>query len=169
MKVLLTVVGWLLTLAGVAALVLPGPGLMLLFAGVAVLAQVYPWAERWLDPIELRALRSAAAGVETTSRVVMSTLGAVGLGAVGGLWIVQPAAPSWWPIADKWWLFGGPWTGWTLVFSAVVALALLVYSYRRFHGNPDAVAALGREIEDADGERRASADRVRQRLHREGQ
>lgn len=169
MKVLLTVVGWLLTLAGLAALVLPGPGLMLLFAGVAVLAQVYPWAERWLDPIELRALRSAAAGVETWPRIIGSTLGALGLGGLGVLWIVQPDVPSWWPIADKWWLFGGPWTGWTLVFSAVVALALLVYSYRRFHGQPDAVAALSREIEEADEERHEASDRMRQRLHRDGE
>ncbi|HEY1119404.1 MAG TPA: PGPGW domain-containing protein [Acidimicrobiales bacterium] len=165
-KVLLTTLGWVLLVAGVAALVLPGPGLLLIFAGLGVLAQQYPWAERWLDPVELRALKASAEGVETWPRVVMSTVLAVGIGVFGVLWIVQPAAPAWWPVADKWWLFGGLWTGVTLVISSVVALVLLVYSFRRFHGKPEALEVLQRRIDQADAEQHEAAEELRERMHR---
>ncbi|TNM41960.1 hypothetical protein FHP29_08290 [Nocardioides albidus] len=152
-RVLLEVLGWLLLLAGIAAMILPGPGLLLMAAGLAVLSQQYTWAERLLDPVLLRALRAAADGVETWPRIVMSTIGALGLAAFGALWIVRPEAPSWWPIADRWWLFGGAGTGITLIASSLIALALLVYSYRRFHGKPEARAALEGRIEEADERR----------------
>lgn len=162
-RVLLEVLGWLLLLAGIAAILLPGPGLLLMAAGLAVLSQQYTWAERLLDPVLLRALRAAAEGVETWPRIVMSTIFALGLGAFGALWIIGPEVPSWWPIADRWWLAGGVWTGVTLVFSCVLALALLVYSYRRFHGKPEARAALEGRIDEADGDAQEQRERMRRR------
>ena len=151
-RVLLEAVGWLLLLAGIAALVLPGPGLLLMFAGLAVLSQQYAWAERWVEPVRLRALRGAAESVATWPRIVGSSLFALGLVACGVLWVASPAAPDWWPLADGWWLPGGLWTGITQIVSGVLALALIVYSYRRFHGKPEAVAELSEEIEEADEE-----------------
>lgn len=151
-RLLLETVGWLLLVAGVAALVLPGPGLILLFAGLAVLSQQYTWAERWVEPVRLRALRGAAESVETWPRIIASCVFAVGLGACGVLWIVKPDVPSWWPVDDGWWLPGGVWTGVTQIVSAFLALALIAYSYRRFHGKPDAVAELEGAIDDADEE-----------------
>lgn len=158
-RVLLEVVGWLLLLAGIAALVLPGPGLLLMFAGLAVLSQQYEWAERWVEPVRLRALRAAAESVETWPRIVASTVLAVGLVACGVVWIRQPAMPTWWPQDDRWWapdeswwLPGEIWTGVTQIASGVLALVLIVYSYRRFNGKPEAVEELGREIEEADEE-----------------
>lgn len=165
-RVLLEVVGWALLLAGVAAMVLPGPGLLLMAAGLAVLSRQYTWAERLLDPVMLRALRAAAEGVETWPRVVMSTIGALSLAGFGALWIIEPDAPSWWPVDDKWWLAGGPWTGVTLLFSCVLALVLIVYSFRRFHGKPDAVAALESKIEEADDEAEEQRERIRHRERR---
>lgn len=44
----ITLVGTVLVLAGLAMLVLPGPGLVVLFAGVAVLSTEFPWASRLL-------------------------------------------------------------------------------------------------------------------------
>jgi hypothetical protein len=149
-RLLLEGVGWLLVVAGIAALVLPGPGLLMIFAGLALLSQQYEWAERRVDPIRLRALRSAAEGVQTWPRLVGSTLAALAIGAVGVLWIVRPDAPAWWPLRDSWWLLGGWGTGATLLLSCLIALATLAYSYRRFRGRPDAFAALQREIEQAD-------------------
>jgi hypothetical protein len=149
-RLLLEVVGWLLLVLGVAALVLPGPGLLLMFAGLAVLSQQYEWAERAVEPVRLRALKGAAQGVETWPRIVASSVFSVGLAAWGVLWIVNPDVPSWWPLSDGWWLPGGVWTGVTQIVSGMLALALIVYSYRRFHGNPDAVAALQGDIDDAD-------------------
>ncbi len=65
-RIVLEVVGWVLVVAGIAALVLPGPGLLMLFAGLVILSQEYDWAERRVEPIKVRALRGAAEGVETT-------------------------------------------------------------------------------------------------------
>ncbi|TWG90042.1 putative transmembrane protein PGPGW [Nocardioides sp. J9] len=162
-RVVLEVVGWVLLLAGVAALVLPGPGLLLMASGLAILSQQYTWAERLLEPVLLRALRAAAEGVETWPRILMSTAGALALGGLGALWLVGPDTPSWWPVADKWWLVGGPWTGVTLVLSSLIALGLLVYSYRRFHGKPEARAALESQIEEADEDAHEQRDRLRRR------
>ncbi|WP_182378147.1 PGPGW domain-containing protein [Nocardioides sp. WS12] len=163
-RLLLEALGWILLLAGVAAMVLPGPGLLLMAAGLAVLSQQYTWAERLLDPVMLRALRGAAEGVETWPRVIASTIAGLGLGAFGVLWIIGPDVPSWWPIGDKWWLFGGVWTGVTLLFSCVLALALLVYAFRRFHGKPEAVAALEGKIGEADVEAHEERERLRQKV-----
>lgn len=149
-RLLLEGLGWLLVLAGIAALVLPGPGLLMLFAGLVLLSQQYEWAERRVEPVRLRALRSAADGVETWPRIVLSTLGALVIGGFGVLWLADPPAPSWWPLEATWWLLGGRWTGITLLLSAAIALALLGYSYRRFHGKPEARAELDREIGESD-------------------
>ena len=141
-RVLLEVVGWVLVLAGIAALILPGPGLLLLAAGLFVLSQQYEWAERRVDPILDRALIGAATGVESLWKVALSVLFAVGLGACGVLWIASPPAPDWWPFSESLWLPGGIPTGITQIASAVVALGLIVWSYHRYHGKPERVAEL---------------------------
>jgi hypothetical protein len=155
-RLLLETLGWLLVAAGIAALVLPGPGLLMLFAGLALLAREYEWARRRLEPVRLRALRGAADSVQTWPRIVLSGLGALVILGLGLLWTVDPDPPGWWPLRASWWLLGGAWTGVTLEVSGVLALVLLVYSYRRFHGDPEARAALDREIDEADeaGDRR---------------
>ena len=56
-----TVVGAVLVLAGVAMLVLPGPGLVVMFAGVAVLSTEFPWAARLLHRMNEVASRVWAA------------------------------------------------------------------------------------------------------------
>ena len=148
----LEIVGWTLLVAGIAALVLPGPGLLMIFAAMAVLSQQYEWAERRLDPIKYRALKGAAESVETVPRIIASIIGVLLLFAAGALWIANPAVPGWWPLSDGWWLPGGVATAVTQIGSGVIAAALIVYSYRRFHDKPDAVLALEGQIEDADRE-----------------
>lgn len=142
--------GWVLLLAGLAAIFLPGPGLLMIFAGLALLSRQYEWANRRVQPVRLRAMRGAAESVATWPRIVASVTGAVVLAVCGVVWILQPPAPGWWAFADSWWLPGGLWTGITQIASAGIALALIVYSYRRFHGRPDALRALEEEIEEAD-------------------
>lgn len=151
-RVGLEVVGWGLLLAGIAALVLPGPGLLMMFAGLGVLSQQYEWAERRLAPVKYRALKGAAVGVESVPKIVLSVLGVLFLWACAVLWIVKPAAPGWWPAGETWWLLGGATTGVTLAASGLVALTLVVYSYRRFRGHPEELAALDAEIDEADRE-----------------
>ena len=154
-RLAIEVVGWGLLLAGIAALVLPGPGLLMIFAALAVLSQQYEWAERRLAPVKYRALKGAAESVETWPRIVVSCVGAVLLAVAGVVWIAGPAVPSWWPLSEAWWLPGGVATGVTQIASAFIAIGLVVYSYRRFFGKPDAVAELEREIDEADQEYRA--------------
>ena len=50
----------------------------------------------------------------------------------GVLWCMHPPAPSWWPLDEKWWLYGGWGPGSTMIFSGVVAAGVLVYSYLNF-------------------------------------
>ncbi|WP_309648717.1 PGPGW domain-containing protein [Nocardioides sp.] len=151
-RVALEVVGWVLVVAGIAALILPGPGLLMVFGGLAILSQQYEWAERRLAPIKFRALKGAAESVETVPRVVASVVGALLLFVAGAVWIWSPPVPGWWPVSDAWWLPGGIATAVTQIASGFIALVLVVYSYRRFHGDPDAVAELEEERERADAD-----------------
>ena len=52
---LVLVVGIALVGAGVALLVLPGPGILVVLAGLAVLASEFPWARRALHWVRARA------------------------------------------------------------------------------------------------------------------
>jgi uncharacterized protein (TIGR02611 family) len=131
-KVGIQVLGWILVAVGIAALVLPGPGLLALFAGMALLATQYAWAERRLEPVRKAALRTAADSVSTTPRIVVSALGVLVLVALGVTWGLRPPAPGWWPVEDRWWLLGGWGTGVTLILSGLIAGVMIVYSYRNF-------------------------------------
>lgn len=151
-RIALEVVGWGLVIAGIAALVLPGPGLIMLAGGLIVLSQQYEWAERRVEPIKREALKGAANSVETWPRIALSVLGVLALAACGVLWWVKPEMPDWYPLAERWWLPGGKGTGGTQIGSAIVAAGLLVWSYRRFHGHPDEIAAV-EAAADADDDR----------------
>jgi hypothetical protein len=149
-RVVLETAGWLLLVVGIAALILPGPGLLGVFAGLVLLSQQYDWAERRTDPIKYRALKAAAEGVETWPRIVVSLLGVVFLVVCGVVWIMRPPTPDWWPLSDFWWLPGGLGTGITQIVSAGIAVVLIVYSYRRFHGESGALEELDEKIKEAD-------------------
>ena len=142
-RIVLEVVGWILVVAGIAALVLPGPGLLMIFGGLVILSQEYAWAERRLEPIKVRALRGAAEGVENWLRITMSAGLAVGLIACGVLWIWGPdEPPAWWSLPELLWLPGGTATGVTQIASGLVALGLIGYSYRRFRIRKEPVPEL---------------------------
>ncbi|AUI52499.1 Putative transmembrane protein (PGPGW) [Arthrobacter crystallopoietes] len=126
------VLGWALIAVGLAALVLPGPGLLALAAGLVVLSLRYAWAERLLVPIKTEALKIAQKEVKTWPRIVASALGGLVAIAAGILWGVRPPTPDWWAFGDRWWLSGGWIVGSTLIVSGLVALALMTYSFRKF-------------------------------------
>jgi uncharacterized protein (TIGR02611 family) len=147
-RLALETLGWLLVVAGIAALILPGPGLLLLFAGLAILSRQYEWAERRMRPVEKRAMHAAAESVQTWPRIILSLIGVCWLIGAGVLWLVGPEAPDWWQWEESWWLAGGWPTGVTLVGSGLIALAMIVYSFRRFRGD-------GAQSEDV---RRVAAD-----------
>ncbi len=126
------VAGLLLLLVGVAALFLPGPGLLTIAAGLAVLSTQYAWAERLLHPLKARAFRLAAEGVRSWPRVAFAALSALTMVAVGILWGIGFSVPRWWPVAENLWLVGGWATGVTIIVSGGMALGLITYSYLRF-------------------------------------
>lgn len=129
-KTWVTVLGWVLLLAGLAALVLPGPGLLLVLSGVLVLSQEYAWAERRVDPLKRKAFEVAAAGVETWARICLSALGGLSLVVAGVVWCLEPTIPQVWILGPRLPFSGWP-AGSSLILSGLVALGLLVWSVQR--------------------------------------
>jgi putative transmembrane protein PGPGW len=70
--VVVAVLGGLLTLAGIGLLVLPGPGFVLVAAGLAVLATRFSWAKKPLD----YARDKAEQGIEEVGKSPLRALGA---------------------------------------------------------------------------------------------
>jgi hypothetical protein len=113
--------GGLLVVVGVALLVLPGPGLLLVLAGLVVLSNQFPSVEKYVDPVQDRAMKAAEQSVSSPLRIAGSVL--AGLALIGG-------GIAWGLLGKRVWLGGWP-TGSSLILSGLVLLALLVYSYRR--------------------------------------
>ncbi|MFE7752188.1 PGPGW domain-containing protein [Streptomyces sp. NPDC057428] len=111
--------GGALLLTGLALLVLPGPGLLLVLAGLLVLSRQFPSLTRYVDPVQGRALRAAADSVASPLRIAASVLTGLALLAAGLVWGLEPRLP-----------FGGWPTGVGLIVSSLVLFALLVWSYR---------------------------------------
>ena len=124
--------GWLLVVVGIAALVLPGPGLLAIFAGMALLATQYDWAERRLEPVKKAAFKTAAESVSSPLKIVLSVLFCIALIALGIFWSIQPHTPDWWSLPDKLWLPGGITPGVTLIASGLIAAMMIAYSYKKF-------------------------------------
>ncbi len=135
-RIVLETLGWILVVGGIAALVLPGPGLLGIFAGLALLSQQYEWAERRVDPIKEKALKAAAEGVETPTRITLSVTAALILMACGVLWIWSPPAPGWWPVDDGGGCSAASAPASPRSLSGLIAIGMIVYSYRRFRSGP---------------------------------
>lgn len=125
------IVGWTLVLLGIAALVLPGPGLLTILAGVLVLAREYTWAERRVEPLKRRAFDAAEQSVQTWPRVLVSAASACILVLVGVVWGVDPEIGTFGPVGPRL-PFGGWGTGAAIIASGLFALGLIGYSLRRF-------------------------------------
>jgi hypothetical protein len=88
-KVVVTVAGPFIVLAGVAMLVLPGPGLVVMGVGFAVLAVEYPWARRVVTAAghglsrlrDLMLPRGASGGRRVLGGAMVVAAGAAGFAA----------------------------------------------------------------------------------------
>ncbi len=129
---------------GVILMPLPGPGMLIVVTGLVILAQNNEWAERKLLPMKKQAYRAAKEGVKTWPRIVVSALGGMSVVAVGTTFILAPPAPDFWPLDERWWLFGGTWTGVSIVISGLIALGVLVYSVKKFRGDRDPLERVSR-------------------------
>jgi hypothetical protein len=119
-RLLYTVAGGLLLLIGIALLVLPGPGLILVVAGVAILARAFPRLERHLEPLRARAAKVAEESVSSPWRLAGSILAGLALIAAGLVWALASDLP-----------FDGWPTGASLIASGIILFALLAYSHRQ--------------------------------------
>jgi hypothetical protein len=119
-KIAFGLVGGLLLVAGVALLVLPGPGLLLVLAGLLVLANAFPAAQRFVAPVRHRAMQAAEESVSSPVRILFSVGTGLVLIAAGVVWGLKPDLP-----------LGGWATGASLILSGVVLLALLAVSHHR--------------------------------------
>src|SRR5215207_9162486 len=105
-----------------------GGGLLLVIGVVLlVLANGFPAAQKFVDPVERRAMKAAEESVASPLRMVFS----IGTGAVliaaGVVWWVVPGLP-----------LGGWPTGCSLILSGLILLGLLVVSYRRVRSQREA-------------------------------
>lgn len=92
-------VGVLTVVVGLFLIPLPGPGWLIVFAGLALLATEFAWAGRLLDYARGR-VRAWTDWVLSQSVLVRGAIGAAGLGvAVGAVWLYLAirGAPAWVP------------------------------------------------------------------------
>lgn len=129
------IIGWILTVAGIILIPAPGPGTLVLVAGISLLARNYVWAQKLLDPLERRATEAAKFGVATWPRIFLSFLGGVWLAALGVIWWIGPDIPEFTVLGVG---FGPelPASGWATALglwaSAIAAWGLLAYSVVRW-------------------------------------
>jgi uncharacterized protein (TIGR02611 family) len=99
-RVVVAVIGFAIIVTGLALIPLPGPGWLIVFAGLAVLSTEFAWAERLLQ-----FARNKVAGwtgwVIRQPLGVRATIGLVGLAFVAGAVFLYDAVvgfPSWTPV-----------------------------------------------------------------------
>ncbi len=84
------ILGSILTLVGCVLLVLPGPGMLVLAAGLAILSRDVPFARRLYDRVHDRIPKTATGGVPMW--VIILTLAAfaiaLGVSIVAAVWYV---------------------------------------------------------------------------------
>ncbi|MEE1927897.1 PGPGW domain-containing protein [Streptomyces sp. TRM 70351] len=119
-RVVLATVGGTLLLVGIALLVLPGPGLLLVLSGMVLLSRAVPSLARHVEPVRARAMKAAADSVASPWRIAGSVLTGLALIGSGLAWGLLPALP-----------FAGWTTGASLIVSGVILFTLLVWSHRR--------------------------------------
>lgn len=144
--------GWFLVAAGILMMIMPGPGMLTLVAGVALLSRHYEWAELILDPLHRKAVEGARFGVATIPRIMVSVLGIASVVAVGIIWWMSPTIP-------EFSVFGvgfGPelpaagWVGGTgILFSAGLGVVALVYSIVKYRGTSDEEAPAEPDLAEA--------------------
>lgn len=94
------VLGVGLVLVGLLLIPLPGPGWLIVFGGLAVLATEFPWAERLLD-FARRHVSAWTSWVAARSMRLRALIGVAGLAVVAGaVWLydVVVGLPGWVPV-----------------------------------------------------------------------
>ncbi|WP_134766573.1 PGPGW domain-containing protein [Nocardioides sp. 1609] len=85
--------GWTLVVVGVVLMPLPGPGTLIVVAGLRILVPYHRWAAASYDRVRERAVAAARAGVATRLRVVVSLAGVVWITVLSGMYAVDVSIP----------------------------------------------------------------------------
>jgi uncharacterized protein (TIGR02611 family) len=135
MKTVVTaVLGFVLLLAGIALLVLPGPGFVLVAAGLAVLATRFSWAKKPLDYAKDKAQQGVGEIARSKWRAALALGCALALIAVGLLGVFGVDLP-----------FLNMLTAIVLILSGLFLVGTVIYA--RARGNrtaPETLAAADR-------------------------
>lgn len=99
-RVVVGLVGAAIVLGGIVLIPLPGPGWLIVFAGLAVLATEFTWAGRLLDFARSKVM-SWTSWVTEQSVAVRALIGLVSMLAVAGavwLYVAVQGVPGWVPL-----------------------------------------------------------------------
>src|SRR3954452_21847887 len=118
--VAVAVLGGLLTLAGIALLVLPGPGFVLVAAGLAVLATRFSWAQKPLDYAKDKAQQGVEEVAKSPWRAAGAVLAALALVVLGVLALAGVDLP-----------FVNAFTAVVLILSGLFLVATVVFARRQ--------------------------------------
>jgi uncharacterized protein (TIGR02611 family) len=98
-RVLVAIIGFAIIVTGFALIPLPGPGWLIVFAGLALLSTEFAWAERLLRYARAK-VRGWTSWVTHQPIAVRALIGLVGLAFVAGaviLYVDVVGVPSWVP------------------------------------------------------------------------
>ena len=99
-RVVVAIIGFAIIVTGLALIPLPGPGWLIVFAGLAVLSTEFAWAERLLHYAR-RKVHGWTEWVIHQRLAVRAMIGLVGLAFVAGavtLYAVVVGVPAWMPL-----------------------------------------------------------------------
>jgi uncharacterized protein (TIGR02611 family) len=125
----ITIVGACLVLGGIALMPLPGPGILVVVAGLAVLATEYVWARRLLRRAKAEAERAQEEAVASPARIATTVLSALAMCGVGITMLIVEDVH--WPILDS--LIDSVWsptTGGVVVVSSLIPLVTTAVTLR---------------------------------------
>jgi drug/metabolite transporter (DMT)-like permease len=126
---IITVVGLLIVAGGIALMVLPGPGILLVVVGLAVLATEYAWARNLLGTAKEKAVKAQEEAVASPWRTGATVLFALGMIVTGvAMMVVDDVAwPAYDSLLDSFWK---PLTGGIVIVTSVILLTTTALALR---------------------------------------
>ena len=129
-----TIVGVALLVLGAAMMVLPGPGILVIVGGLALLATEYVWARKMLKTAQAQAEKVQEAAVASPVRTAGTLLFGVALLGLGlaMVFLRDVDLPFWSPV-----------TGGILAVTAVILLTTTYLTFRAARGEETTHTAAG--------------------------
>jgi uncharacterized protein (TIGR02611 family) len=123
-KSAVTILGVALLAAGLAMMVLPGPGILVIVAGLAVLGTEYVWARSLLDRAKTQAEKAQEAAVASRARTAGTVVFGVLMVALGvAMLVLDLDVPFWSKV-----------TGSILIVTALILFTTTYLTVRAAHG-----------------------------------